>query len=370
MNVRRIVRLLLFNAVLVVAVWMGLVLATAVVGDVYNFVKNNIKRGDDRSEMPNYADKQYARDVFADIKKTIEDYQPYLAWRRKAMTTQYVNINEHGFRQHTEGPENNEAGARTIGFFGGSTMWGTGVDDNGTIPAAFDQLTTDFEVTNYGEGGHNTRQMLALLINLIDTGQMPEVVVFYDGVNHIWTHCNYAVTRSLNGHMVERKLRRALTENPRFGFTFQDVVLPPLEFVRRIVGEKKFVENEYACHDDPVRAAQVADTLVRIWDIAAVLVRHYGGEFYAFLQPVAYIGSARVDHLKFTRIHGAEQFRTVYPYVNAAIDERGLDWFADISDAFDGTDEYIYIDRAHVTRNGNEIIARRMLEAMTDGAAR
>jgi len=355
-------RLVVFNGALVVALWLVLLLLTAVAADIYNFGRYYFPRTDDRVHLPNYPDKTFARELFAGFKKTIEDYVPFVEWRRVAQKTKYVNIDEHGYRMHTEGKRNNVADPLTIGFFGGSTMWGTGVADDGTIPALFDQLTTQFEVTNYGEGGHNTRQMFALLVNLIDTGQMPDVVVFYDGYNHIWTHCNYAVTRSLNGHMVEAKMRRALTERPSGGYVFTDLVMPPMNFLRLVFGEKAFVVNDYACHDDPERAEAVAQTLVNLWEMANTLVTHYGGKFYAFLQPIGYLGTPRLDHLKFNRPLGREQFEAVYPILQRKGREKGFPWWTDISDAFDGTDEYIYIDTTHVTRNGNTIVAKRMLD--------
>jgi hypothetical protein len=263
----------------------------------------------------------------------------------------------------------NVPNATKIGFFGGSTIWGTGADDNNTIPAIFDQLTSGYEVTNYGEGGHNARQMMASLVNLIDTGHVPDVVVFYGGFNHIWTHCNYAVTRSLNSHMVERKLRQRLTERPRGGYLYASLIRPPLDFARRIIGEKRFVHDDYACHDDPERAQQVAATMLRIWESADVLVNHWGGRFYAFLQPVAYLGQPRLDHLDLPRLLGAEQFRSVYPIIQEKAAARGAGWFTDLSDSFD-VDEYIYIDDAHVSGNGNAIIARRILERITADEAR
>lgn len=360
---RRIVRLLAFNAVLVVGVWQMLLLLTAAVGDVINHVKMIRPAIDERALLPNYLDKDRARRMYADFKRTVEDYVPYVAWRRLPMQTEFVNIGPEGLRLHTAGREDNEPTATTIGFFGGSTVWGTGVDDDSTIPALFDQLTTDYDVTNYGEGGHTTRQSLALLVNLINTGRMPTVVVFYDGFNHVWTHCDYAVTRSLNGHMVEGKLRRALTERPRGGYLWADVVAPPLDFFRRVIGEKKFVRNERVCHSDAERAEAVADVLVRSWTIADMLVTGHGGRFYAFLQPVAYIGEPRLDHLDLGRELAAEQFRAVYPLVRAKITERGLDFVHDLTDAFDG-DQYLYVDDAHVTPPGNRIIARRILDAI------
>jgi hypothetical protein len=358
---RKFLRLIAINTVLVVGVWLVLLVLTALAGDVINRVKMIRPSADDRANLPNYPDKHRARRLFADLKQTVEDYVPYVVWRRLPMQTEFVNIGEDGLRLHTVGRENNDADAATIGFFGGSTMWGTGVDDDSTIAALFDQLTTDFEVTNYGEGGHTTRQTLALLVNLINTDRMPEVVVFYGGFNHVWTHCNYAVTRNLNGHMVEAKLRRALTERPRGGYLWADVVSPPLEFFRRVIGEKKFVRNHHVCHSDAERARAVADVLVRSWEIANMLVTGHGGRFFAFLQPVAYIGEPRVDHLALGRELAADQFRAVYPLVLEKVAERGMDYVYDLTDAFD-VDEYVYIDDAHVTRPGNEIVARRILD--------
>jgi len=355
-------RRILFNALLVLGAWLALLVLTALVGDIINQVKMVRPAADDRIDLPNYPDKAQARRMFADFKRTIEDYVPYLAWRRLPMQTEFVNVGEDGFRIHRTGRDN-DVDARTLGFFGGSTVWGTGVDDESTIPAIFDQITTGFDVTNYGEGGHTTRQMIALLVNLINTDRMPKIVVFYDGFNHIWTHCNYAVTRNLNGHMVERKLRRALTERPQGGYLYADIVAPPLDFFRRVIGEKKFIRNEHVCHSDLERARRVADVLVRNWEIAHMLVTGHGGEFYAFLQPVAYIGSPRLDHLTLGRKLGPGQFQTVYPMIREKVAELGLDYVFDIGDAFD-VDEYLYIDDAHVTRPGNEIIARRMLEVI------
>jgi hypothetical protein len=362
MSARRVFRLVLANLLIIVATWLGLLFVTALLGDLYELAKPFLPREtDERALLPNYADHADARQLFLDQEKTEEDYVPFVAWKRLPMATPHIHIGEDGNRVHTRGPENNEPGARSIGFFGGSTMWGTGVDDDGTIPAIFDQLTTGYRVTNYAQGGYNTRQMLALLVNLIDTGRMPEVVVFYGGFNHVWTHCNYAVTRLLNGHMIERKIRAALVERSRWGYVYDEIVAPPVDFARRLIGIKRFTANDFACHDDPLRAEQVSAVLVRSWEMARVLVEHAGGRFYAFLQPVAYIGHPRLDYLELPRLMQRRQFETVYPIIRAELAALHAAWVVDLSDAFDG-DEILYIDDAHVSRRGNEIIARRMLE--------
>ena len=367
LNARRLALLVLANFIAVAALWLVLLLVGAIGEDVYLLAKRRFfPKISERVWLPNYPDKDKARRMFQDYRKMEETYVPYVAWMRLPLASENVNIGPDGRRVHTRGPENNHSRTATIGFFGGSTMLGEGADDNGTIPAIFDQISSDYGVTNYGQGGYNTRQMLALLINRINTRQMPEIVVFYDGYNHVWTHCNYGVTRLLNSHMAEQKLTRALAEKGPWAYSYEEIVMPVVYRARRIIGLKRFVHDEPACHADPVRAEQVAENLVRNWEMAALLVEAFGGRFYAFLQPVSYLGSPRFDHLEVKHSINAEQFPVVYPIIQAKLAERRVPWFTDLSADFDG-DEYLYIDDVHVSRNGNEIIARSMLERISAG---
>ncbi len=185
-------------------------------------------------------------------------------------------------------------------------------------------------------------------------------MVFYGGFNHIYTHCNRALTDRLNGAKVERKLRGIVSDRPPGGFVYADVIAPPIAFFRRIIGGKRLRRDVFVCHDDPVRAEQVAEAFVGTWESAHALVTGRGGRFFAFLQPVAYIGEPRLDHLELDMTRAAE-LRSVYPLIRTKLKARAADWAQDISDAFDG-DEYIYIDEGHVSRRGNEIVAGHMLE--------
>ena len=45
-------------------------------------------------------------------------------------------------------------------------MWGSGVADDETIPAACNQLHPDFRVVNHGESGFTSRQSISALVNL------------------------------------------------------------------------------------------------------------------------------------------------------------------------------------------------------------
>ena len=97
-----------------------------------------------------------------------------------------------------------------------------------------------------------------------------------------------------------------------------------------------------------------------------------GGIFNAILQPEANIGNAEVKHLQslksiienlsldddeYIYYSKYKSFPIIYSLL---IEEmRNYDYMIDMTNAFDGN-EYIYIDHAHVTANGNMIIANKI----------
>src|SRR5262245_23985577 len=116
-------------------------------------------------------------------------WQPYLYWRRKSFSGQYINVGTDGNRR-TIAPHRNEGDSaphRKIFMFGGSTMWGTGARDDFTIPSLLakelQKSEIAAEIVNFGEGGHvSTQEVIALMLELRG-GRVPDVVIFYDGIN-------------------------------------------------------------------------------------------------------------------------------------------------------------------------------------------
>ena len=369
MRATRLAKLVAANAAGVAALWLLLLAGGAMVEDLWLAVKARLpRRTNERVALPNFADKQAARRLFADSSRLEEVYVPFLEWTRRPLDTPTVHVGADGWRVHRRGPENDAPDARVLGLYGGSTMFGKGAEDDETIPALVDRATTHWRVRNYGQTAYTTRQMLETLENQLAARDLPDVAVFYDGYNPIWVHCNYAVTRSLSGHMAEPKLRRALAEEPPLGYAWEELVAPVLARTRRALGLDRKPTNEWVCDRDPQRAEQVAETLVRNWELAKLLVERWGGRFYAFLQPVAFVGNPRLDHLELDQEGQGAQFRAVYPLIRAKLAERGAGWAFDLSGAFDG-DDYLYIDACHVSPGGNAIIAREIVARIGDGAA-
>src|SRR5262249_10483737 len=119
----------------------------------------------------------------------VQRYHPYVIWRRAPFQGITINIGEHGTRV-TPGA-NCSANSYKVFAFGGSTMWGTGSPDWGTIPA---YLQAGLEalrgksvcVMNFGESAFVSTQGVIQLILELQSGNVPHLVIFYDGVNDVY----------------------------------------------------------------------------------------------------------------------------------------------------------------------------------------
>lgn len=101
------------------------------------------------------------------------EYKSFISWRRKLYVSKYTNIKG----QYQNRISTNEGIDNSVWFFGGSTVWGTGVSDDNTIPSFFAKISGE-RVSNFGETGWSTRQSLNQLINLIGDGKNPKAIIF------------------------------------------------------------------------------------------------------------------------------------------------------------------------------------------------
>jgi hypothetical protein len=326
-------RIFLMTAVALTAPWVLLftvLLLLSLGGDLVTLAKSAVREGDKkgRHELPAYQDKRLAMQIYEDAKRTLEAYAPYVGWRREAMASKTVNIAANGLRQHKLGRDN-IAKSPTIGFFGGSLVWGTGAADDGTIPALFDQITTRFVIINYGEGSWTSRQSLALLVNLIREDRAPDIVVFYGGVaNNVDIGCNLAFGERLSSHRHAPAYSRLVADAASPSYLYRNFWVPLTDTIRRVLGRSK-PGQERVCDKDKQRAVAIAEALLRDWEMAKLLTESVGGQFFAFLPPVAGVGAPRLDHLSLDAGRLA-QFAPVYEAIRRLMVERAKDWSWDL----------------------------------------
>lgn len=318
----------------------------------------------DRSQLPNYAgDYQHAQSVFADYGRIKHRYEPFVGWKTLPFKGATTTISNEGLRVHKAVPESNDT-AKVVRFFGGSTMWGEGSDDQHTIPALFNALNPAYSVYNHGQLAYNTRQELDALISVYSRGEKADIVVFYDGVNDAAFLCP-EVIRDLPAHrlvpMYREKLYVSNTSVVK-ELVSKVFVEDIIDLVRTLRYKPTPETSPYDCLRNPEKAEAIAETMMQNWEMAYEIVTKRNGKFYAILQPAAFIGKPRTDHLALDEELG-RNFQEVYRRLRLKIAERKHPWIIDLSEAFDGN-EYIFIDFCHVSPNGNKIIAREISKAI------
>ena len=128
-------------------------------------------------------------------------------------------------------------------------MWGTGSRDGETIPSLYAARTGRI-VRNFGESAYTAHQDLEMLMWLLQDGERPNVVVFYDGVNDVWHKCGAQVTSFSNAE--EPKMRWRLSTS--FG-----AFLEPARTWLDHIAFGTPPNDAMNCDTDPAKAKAVAE---------------------------------------------------------------------------------------------------------------
>jgi len=346
---RRVLRLIAVNFAVLSSILVLVVVGVPLVAQLAGLFASDPTEA--RSNLPNYAGLDWVGQHFREINATETVYHSFVGWRRDHFAGETINIEGPFFERRTAQPPG--ATTPSVFFFGGSTVWGTGVRDQETIPSLY-ATASGRQARNFGEWGYTAHQGLEMLLWLLQSGERPDVVVFYDGVNDVAHKCVRG--RDAFSHAQESKIRQRL--EPRMASP-EYFLAPVLQWLAELTTEESAEGSD--CDEDPAKAQAVAEALVRDWDAARLIAEANGIRFYAVLQPVIYFSQTRGDHLPQKPERDQErqrQFAAVYPRVQALMAERG---YADFTGVLD-VDDYVYIDFCHLSPNGNALVAAAMAE--------
>jgi hypothetical protein len=328
---------------------------------------------DARIETPAYADKDEAKRIFRDFYRTENAFSAYDEVRLKPFTSETTNVDAAGLRVT---PRASPSATAMVRFFGGSTMWGTGVDDAHTIPALTQAAWPSIHAVNHGQSAFVSLQSVAALTRVIALGEPLGTVVFYDGVNDVFHLCQGAA--SLDGHAYERFFHRAfeLYREEQRGIThsaWTASVGNLVALVVRLSGRYVRRTSDIAeipparCRQDPTVLDAIVDVLWRNWSSAKALTEANHGRFIAILQPVSCFGHPERSYLPSTP-EWDRWYTLAYERLKKRIATEGRGWAYDMTDVFDRQGP-VYIDFAHVTARGNAAIVARIV-AVIRGEAR
>jgi lysophospholipase L1-like esterase len=305
-----------------------------------------------------------------------EKYFPYVIWRRAPFSGATININQDGIRL-TPGA-NCRPGSYKVFAFGGSTMWGFGSPDWATIPAYLQSgLSTIVGkpvcTVNFADMGYVSTQELIELLLQLQANNIPDLVVFYDGIND--TEVAYEDGRVDRHYWQDRVAAKFEGKDTRPQFI--DFVKSSASFhlisslADKLVPEQRHLvlpENNYLTKG--IDANQLSDSVIKVYlnnySIVETWSQEYGFKYAFFWQPVISIGKKPLttEEQSFKADMAPEArftfFDEVYQKLSStALEHKNLYYIADV---FDQQESQIWIDWPHATPVGNQLVAQKMLD--------
>jgi hypothetical protein len=302
--------------------------------------------------LPYYAEQAWAVQYWQEHKMALKkDYHPYTIWRSPPFEGELLNIDQNGIR-HTPGPEC-EADSSRVFLFGGSAMWGWGAPDWGTIPAYLQAKLHAVNpepvcVVNFGEQAYVSTQSLIQLILLLDAGDIPDTVIFYDGVNEVLAasqsgrpiiHQNFSETAAKFRDSQPSFLKGLQTLK---SFTLLQLLFSQLDLLQ---GEN--MSRPPPPVDSDRLAGEVVQAYVANYKSVASLAESYDFDYYFFWQPYILAGGKPLTKEEQAMITGLnwvfildQETRDLFTktYKRIEFEAPGLDHF------FDQTETLVWID--------------------------
>jgi lysophospholipase L1-like esterase len=326
--------------------------------------------------LPYYANADWARQYWGELRRALrKTYHPYVIWRSPAFTGETLNVDPSG-RRATLGAECSDE-SLDVFVFGGSAMWGWGAPDWGTIPEYLQRRLAEKTdqavcVTNFGENAFVSTQSLIQLLLELQSSNVPDMVIFYDGVNDV-------LAAHQNGEPI---LHQNLSEIAQLFSRPQS----SLSLVRRLNAFKLLEQvSAQLLHPDadgrpsPTRDDRLPDAIVasymEIQSIVASLAERHDFEYAFFWQPHILAGEKPLTPTETGMITGlnwalnlndelTRLFETTYGRIAAEADNS--ERLFDLARVFDHVQSQIWIDTwGHTTPEGNELVAEAIVEALT-----
>jgi lysophospholipase L1-like esterase len=328
------------------------------------------------------------RGYFHDIKEIFySGYHPLLGWIARPMSLKDVHITEEGTRITSGNPADSKREMKNIFFFGGSTMFGLGSADQETIPSVVARkLNTtgeQFRVTNYGQMAFNSNQELILLIQLLKSEIIPDLVIFYDGCNDLFSNLSEVEQTVFN----EKKIRDNMGNMMRLfdpSMPENKSLLNTQLLSQLLEGSSKYVKLFYypqrllekftqpkletgfmqsKLMEPRIPSPQrIADNYKKNTKVIDALSRSYGFKYLLVWQPLVYEKPSLTAEEKKVVQYNAYHPDQLYASVTQKLLSERINNFYDLTSIFDEEKNSIFFDECHISPKANEAVAYKLAE--------
>jgi lysophospholipase L1-like esterase len=323
---------------------------------------------------PYYQDKAWAAQYWREYHAVRQVYHPYFLWRARPFHGRLINIDSNGLRK-TPGAHC-EPGAYQVDAFGGSGLWGWGEPDSATLAAYLQaELSRGSQrpvcVRNFAQlGSNSTQDLIQLLRELQVASRVPDLVVFYNGVNDMvppfaygraGTHFDQRIVTA----RVEGALDKTRSSEPELTAWLGGSSLWRLASRVRPERDGRARPAPVRTRSGPFTSDGLADSIVSTFVANLVtldaLAERYGFRYEVFWQPNALIGPKPLSREE-QAMRAEEQIRPLVERVHSRISCVATRYahLHDLTGAFADDTGLLYVDWTHVNSRGNRLIARSL----------
>jgi len=291
-------------------------------------------------------------------------YDPFTQFKERPFVGKYVNVDPRGFRPiKNQGPWFPLRPAKNIFVFGGSTTFGYGVADWETIASVLQEVLTannpkqPINVYNLGRCSYISSQELILIEKLIQSGVVPDVAIFIDGLND-FAHCNGVpgFTKQLTRFMEEgdvpewrrtlenlpvmrmiQKKSRSSTEDPQ---NYSEAIVS--DVIKRYKTNKKLVES--ICGEFAIKP-------LFVWQPTAVYQYDQDYNIFGKFDYDGFLPYVRVGYEAVAQHYKAGEFGDKFL------------WLADMQE---NLKEPLYVDAVHYSAKMSKLIADQISIALSE----
>jgi MFS family permease/lysophospholipase L1-like esterase len=283
---------------------------------------------------------------------------PYTYSRIEPHSGPFINVDKTGLRKTASFVPVDSTAPRAY-FFGGSTVWGDGSRDDYTIPSQVARLLNDDKqparVKNFGEVAYVSTQDLILFQTRLALGDVPEVAVFYGGFNDIastYMHGVAGLPHNEVNRVQEFYAGRLMDAGQiilrRPNLSLNDV---DLSLMTTPGGSAQETAERYLANVRLIRAvAKEYDVKVLfVWQPSILFKQSRTDAEESFVQQneAAWPGYGKL-------------YSETDTIVRKRISDGNMSDFLVLSDLFKDEKGYVFIDRVHVTEDGNHTIAQQI----------
>ncbi|PWT88873.1 MAG: hypothetical protein C5B55_12350 [Blastocatellia bacterium] len=315
----------------------------------------------------------------ADYARELDDsarhqYLPYVEWRRRFYQGQFINVDADGVRRTVPSQCSDERSVH-IWMFGDSALWGTGVTDAGTIPSHLAKLYADSGqsvcIKNFGEAAWvSTQELIQLLLQLKQSERRPDIVVFYDGTDEIFLPDPDAPKDVHQAYRRFSELLDAAREEAKPGLLFlrKSNTVRALDLLSQTMNRDSKGKRALPFAEAEAVAKLSVENYQKNLQITDALARVYGFRPYYFWYP-----SSSIGHKSLTP-EERESVREEMEATPSRYELKQITYdlcskvnhpnFFYLGNALDHEQRRVYLDGAHLTSEGNGIMAEKIFQIL------